>query len=430
MDQIKQQQQSDLTSNDEQFVSLIKAFSEESNISHSIYLERFIHLFNKVSKKEKALFSHKNSVIQLNNLKLTHIVKIQKHIQLLVTKNELEYFEATTMLNYLSRFCTFLRKKEIANLYYTPPKRRKTSSPNTQQDDAILLKFVQYLELKRYAATTIHQYRTSIKYFLAHSNYQPGEQQTTEFWQRSIHQFEKYLMKDVTLENIALCTAYGYLKAVRLFLRFLAKENQINFRYVIPDKMIQNGKRANEYVSIQDVLLVVERMFEHSKDILRDISILLIILETGCRPIEIENLNVDDIYIHEKLIVLKSKKSNQRTLCLTNTTFSFLKQYLQIRENYLAETNWNALFLSSTGSPLRSNYISQLFRNYNLKTFNEIRFTPKTLRHTFITNALNNQIGIEQVRESVGHKYLISTHYYFYRDVNHMKKLFMDKQLF
>jgi len=178
--------------------------------------------------------------------------------------------------------------------------------------------------------------------------------------------------------------------------------------------------------------LIIENIFEISKNILRDISIFLIILETGCRPIEIQNLNIDDIYFHEKLIVLKCKKSNQRTLTLTDTTLSFIKQYLQIRENYLPQHNSKALFLTAfgTGTQIRSEHITHLFRKYNLKVFNEIRFTPKTLRHTFITNALNHNINIGQVKESVGHKHLISTHYYFYRDINHMKKLFMDKKFF
>lgn len=420
------------TINDSAYLSLLEEFKHDNRFKNLDFFEYFTHEVYMVLKKEKDLFPQKNAGIQMGKLELIHILKIQKHVHLLVTKNELENAKGLLILKYLKKFCNFLRNKEITNLYYVPPKNSQNSFLKTNLDYPIIRKFRKYLEIKRYAATTIHTYSASIKYFLSFSNYQHNKQHPNEFWKMNIHQFEMHLTKEVNLEKIATSTAYSYLKAVRLFFCFLSEENQISFRYQIPKRLIQNGKRSNEYVSIQDVLLIIENIFEISKNILRDISIFLIILETGCRPIEIQNLNIDDIYFHEKLIVLKCKKSNQRTLTLTDTTLSFIKQYLQIRENYLPQHNSKALFLTAfgTGTQIRSEHITHLFRKYNLKVFNEIRFTPKTLRHTFITNALNHNINIGQVKESVGHKHLISTHYYFYRDINHMKKLFMDKKFF
>lgn len=425
----RQLQQPGLMMNEKSYLIAIDEFLQETYNDYSVYHERFIKIVHMVLKNDKDLISPEKPTIPLNKLKLKHILKIQKHVQFLVSKKGLENSEAIIILNYLNKFCIFLRKKGITNIYYKPPKI-VTSSLSIKQDDVILQNFRSFLEIKRYAATTIQHYRTSIKYFLAHSNYDQSMNYSTEFWQTSIYQFESFLKREVALENIALCTAYGYLKAIRLFSQFLFSERQISFKYNIPEKMIQNGKRSNEYIGIQEVLKVTDKIFEFSENVLRDISILLIILETGCRPLEIANMNIEDIFIHEKLVVLKSKKSYQRTLSLTDITISFIKQYLQIRGNYLTQTNSQALFLSSSGSPIRSNNISFLFSYYNLKAFNEIRFTPKTLRHTFITNALNGNSNITQVKELVGHKHLISTHYYFYRNLNHMKKLFLDKKLF
>ncbi|MFF5818067.1 tyrosine-type recombinase/integrase [Lysinibacillus capsici] len=411
------------------FRAIIEEFSLKNKSIAKNEIELFSNFFYRECQKEKDLFEPKKTSIQLKNLKMNHVLKIQEHVENLLNVGELDKSEVILILNLLSKFCRFLTNKEITKIYYRPPSSSKNIIRNSKSKLPIISKFTSYLEIRNYAPATIQNYITSINYFLNYSNYKPDIECTEKYWKICTQQFENHLSKEVLYENIALCTAYGYLKAVRLFLRFLYEKNHIRFIYKIPEKMIQNGKRCNEYVNLQDLLLVLEKIFECSNHILRDISIFLILTETGCRPIEIVNLNVDDIYFHEKLIVLKCKKSLQRTLCLTETTIKFIKEYLQIRKNYLPLFSTEALFLSDSGTQIRSHFITYLFRHYNLKTFKEIRFTPKSLRHTFITNSLNNNNNIEQVKDTVGHKHLVSTYYYFYRDINSLKKLFFEKKL-
>lgn len=392
--------------------------------------EQVLDFFYRECQKEKELF-RKGKGIQLDKINLKHVLKIQKQVEHLTDIGDLKKQDGTTMQTFLLNFCTFLTKKEITRIYYRPTKSKRNKVREIHNNYPILFKFENFMKLRNYAATTILYYRTSIKHFLTYSTYNPDSEQNNLYWLERIKKYEEYLSDRTILEKIALNTAYAYLKAVRLFTHFLYERKEITFIYDIPKRLIENGKRSNEYVNIQDVLLVCDKIFDYSIDILRDISILLILLETGCRPIEAINLNVDDIYVHEKLIVLKSIKSDQRTLSLTNATLPFLKDYLRIRKNYQPQNNTESLFLSPSGARMSNSvFISSIFRKYNLMAFNEIRFTPKTLRHTYITNALNNHNNIDQVREIVGHKHLISTHYYFYRDINKLKNLFINKQLF
>lgn len=389
----------------------------------------FIDFFYKECQKEKDLFLNQNSTIQFKKLEIKHILKIQSHIEYLVIKKQLEESMAFIFLNYLTRFCEFLTKKEITKIYYKKPQRNKKPQNISIINSPILMEFENFMKKKNYSSATNHGYVTSVKCFLKYSNYTSHSQNSNVFWSTNVNQFENYLNEKVLLKSIAPNTAYAYLKAIRLFFGFLFEKKYITFKYQIPEEMIQEGKRSNEYVNTQDALLVMDKIFEISKDLLRDISIFLILLETGCRPIEIVNLNIDDIYFNEKLIVLKSRKSHQRTLCLTDSTIVFIKNYLQIRRNYFPQ-NTEAVFLSPSGTRMSSEFITNLFRKYNFLTFKEIRFTPKSLRHTFITNALNNNNHIGQVGNIVGHKHFISTYYYKFRDINEMKSLFVGKKLF
>lgn len=415
--------------NDPSFIRIIKEFLYDFPSTSKSETEQVIDFFYRECLKEKDLSSGKG--IKLERLNINHVLKIQSKMDYITNIGDLDKSKATTMQTFLFNFCTFLTKKEITKVYYCAPKNIRNNIRKSHNDHPILFGFVNFMVLRNYAATTVQYYRTSVKHFLTYSAYNFESEQNSRYWNERITKYEDYLSDRALTERITFNTAYAYLKAVRLFIHFLYERKEINFKYSIPTRFIENGRRSNEYVNIQDVLLVCDKIFDHSKDILRDISIILILLETGCRPIEVVNLNVHDIFVHEKLIVLRCIKSDQRTLSLTNTTVTFLKDYLKMRKNYKPQNDTQSLFLSPSGTRMNSSvYISSIFRKYNLITFNEIRFTPKTLRHTFITNALNNHNNIDQVREIVGHKHLISTHYYFYRDLNNLKNVFSNTQLY
>ncbi|MEK5146748.1 site-specific integrase [Psychrobacillus sp. FSL K6-4615] len=412
---------------EDQSREIIEEFRRRFSSTKQKDIEKFVDFFYKECQKDSFLFCSNND-IQLNKLNLSHAMKIQEQVEALKSMNQLDIKEATSYLYFLDRFCKFLTQKEVAKIYYILPIKQKNSKKNKNPTLPLITDFEVFLNLKRYSHTTIRCSLVNIKSFLKFFNYTPEIRPTNEYWSTSFKRFEEHLIRKSLLENIQLSSAYEYLKAVRLFSRFLYENKEINFIYNIPTKMIQNAKRCNEYTNESDILLVIKCIFEYSKNVLRDISIFLIILETGCRPIEIVNLKIDDVYLHEKLIVLKSKKSHQRTLLISGTTCSLIKDYLKIRKNYLINQT-DSLFINKFGNQITSSNISNLFRKYN-KPFQEKNFTPKTLRHTFITNALNNGNSMEQVREIVGHKHLISTHYYFYRNIEKLKKLFLDKKLF
>ncbi|MGG0667438.1 site-specific integrase [Lederbergia citrisecunda] len=415
--------------NNPSFKRIIKAFLYDFPSTSKSETEQVIDFFYRECLKERDLSLGKG--IQLQNLNINHVLKIQAKMDHISSIGDLDESMATTMQTFLFNFCIFLTKKGITKVYYRAPRKIRNNIKKLHNDYPILLGFENFMLLRNYAATTVQYYRTSVRHFLTYSAYNPDSEQISQYWNERIKIYEEYLSDRALTERITLNTAYAYLKAVRLFIHFLYERKEITFKYIIPTRFIENGRRSNEYVNIQDVLLVCDKIFDHSKDVLRDISILLILLETGCRPIEVVNLNVHDIFIHEKLIVLRSIKSDQRTLSLTNTTVTFLKDYLKMRKNYKPQNDTQSFFLSPSGTRMNNSvYISSIFRKYNLATFDEIRFTPKTLRHTFITNALNNHNNIDQVREIVGHKHLISTHYYFYRDLNNLKKVFFNTPLF
>lgn len=377
--------------------------------------------------EDSLLKSQKDGSLLISKITIEHILKFQAKIENRVNNNEISQKYAQLILHYLRMFCKFLFNKQIVNIFYKPINFLKIDAKSTnKQMDSLLSNYIQYLKKKNYAIP--NNYVKSVKKFLKFSGY-TSELANSNFWEIEIKKYEDALRMEVIKESLAPSSAYQYLQQVRTFYIFLYEENIVRFKYKIPKSFKTVGKRRNKFVPTGDLLLLINKILECSLNSLRDISIFLILIETGCRPIEIVNIEINDIAFTEKLLILKSKKSHQRTLKISYELVSFIKEYLKIRPNYLSDPNVTSLFLNSNGNPITTATIYECIRHNNQRAFGSIKFSPNSLRHTFITNALNNNNDIDKVAKIVGHKDFSVTMGYFYRNLESIKQLAIGKEL-
>lgn len=404
-----------------EFINTLKPSYNKVNIT--MILNQF-HLF---CLEDENLKSKKECTLLIEKITLNHIIKFQQIIELRVNNDEISKSYASNLLFYISLFFRFLSKKNIVNLFYKPLNYLQSKKKNNDKSEAtIIFDFIKYLNNKN--CTNINNYVKQVKSFIKYHELNVQDLNTS-ISEKHIRNYEEMIRKRVVKEEITPASAYQYLKAIRKFIDFLYKEKFIDFRYKIPDSLINNSKRSNEYVENKYILQVLEKIIECSINCLRDLSIFLIIFETGCRPLEVVNIQIDKIIWTERLITFSSKKSNDRTLQISSEAFEFIQSYMVIRRNYQPSINEKSLFLDFRGEQINTTTILDIFRSNNLRAFNEVIFTPKSLRHTFITNALNNENKIEKVAEIVGHKHQSSTFYYFYRDIRSINKIISEKDL-
>lgn len=379
--------------------------------------------------EDNKLFSKTDSKLMINKLTLTHILKFQQKIVNRLNTNQISKSYAKNLLFYIGQFLKYLANNEIVKIFYKPPNffRNEMMTIEKPESDLLLSRFVLFLENKNYS--NFNNYLKNVKHFLEFSGLTVEIKSINFFLEEHIKKYEEFLRIRVVKEELKPSSAYQYLKGIRLFSEFLFSEKLIQNKYIIPAGLINQSKRSNEYVNNQDKLKLLESILANSTNCLRDLSIVMIISETGCRPCEIVNLQVNSLIKFERLIILNSKKSGQRTLQLSKVTFDLINVYLQIRDNYLPSSSEQSLFLKNNGNKITTSTILSMFKKNNLRAFMEIKFTPKSLRHTFISDALNSKNTIEKVAEVVGHKNLTSTMYYFYRDLKSIAQLAFAKDL-
>lgn len=355
------------------------------------------------------LLNINNQEFDFLNLENNHIYKYLQYLnQQLENKIVAPYTYKTSVLK-LNYFLDFLKKNGL-NISYEP----RINYKETISFPLVFKDFEDYLTNKNYSCIDTHTRIVRYLHKILIKNIIESDQfKYNELTINHIKKIEIFLLKRVQNEEIKNATMYAYLRSLKLFLQFLYIEKIIEFKYSIHEKFIAKGTRSNEYVPVNDSVDLLRIIEANSRNPERDLAIILILIDTGCRPIEISNIRTSDINYTESSIILYSKKSGQRKLKVSETVKEAIRRYVEIREKYNPVVDY--LFVTRKGTLLHVNKLRAILYRFNLKAFNSTKPSAKSFRHTYITNALNNDYGLEQVAEIAGHKHLKSTLYYSYR---------------
>lgn len=229
-----------------------------------------------------------------------------------------------------------------------------------------------------------------------------------------IKAYESYLIKRIQNKEIKSETAYSYLKNIRLFIQFLKHQNILSFDYSIPKNFVVQPTRSNVYIEAELITeLIIGAYSDKSYRGIKTLTILLILVDTGCRLIELTNLRINEVNLIEKSISFHSIKSDKRTLQLNSLVINTIRDYLKERNE--EDSNGNELFLDDFGEPSTIRYLSSLIGCLNMEVFGKRLINARALRHTYITNAIDNKNEIDVVASTVGHRHLESTMHYLHR---------------
>lgn len=287
-----------------------------------------------------------------------------------------------------------------------------------------ILDFRDYYK-KRYAQSTLDIHMRTLRQFLRFITERFSDMgpfmtlSEMKLNKQMINAFEESLVERLNLEEIQKCTVYKYLISMKLFLDMLLKQKLIRFSYVIPASLRDQGKRSNDYVGSDEIVALLEAIENsNSKWKVRDMCTILLVMELGCRPIEVKNILLDDLILTENLISLHCVKSGRRTLAISKDLTKMIKKYLDIRSTQ--NIDHQTLFVNHFGEPFSPTGITSMFLRKNKIAFGYNRFNAKALRHTYATNALDNLNDFDQVSESMGHKHRSSTEWYIHRSIQRM----------
>lgn len=159
---------------------------------------------------------------------------------------------------------------------------------------------------------------------------------------------------------------------------------------------------------LQKIINNVEKKEKNNIRKNRDLLMLMIFLYTGIRCTALTEINIDNINVVDKTLVVIDKRNKKRIFNIDDETIKLYKKVVDDNSRFKGKTN--ALFVSSRGSRMSPSSVSKTLEkySYNLKK----HVTPHKLRRSFGTTLYEETGDIYAVKEALGHEDIRTTQIY------------------
>lgn len=252
---------------------------------------------------------------------------------------------------------------------------------NTQSIEA-LNALERVLVLKHYSRSSIQTYKKMLKIFL------------TKFMNRNIKKINKEEIEGFLYELIQKN------KISESFQNQLINAIKAYYEHVLGmPREYYDLKRPKKAQSIPNVLSKKEviKIIQFPKNI-KHRAILWTIYSAGLRISELINLRIVDIHSEEGYLFVKdSKGKKDRKTILSPYLLTLLRQYYKKHK----PSYW--LFEGQTGGQYSATSIRSVFRKSVKATHSNPWSTVHTLRHSFATHCIENNIHLRHLQDMLGH---------------------------
>ena len=214
------------------------------------------------------------------------------------------------------------------------------------------------------------------------------------------------------------------LSTLRSFYRFLLIRGKVEKDPVRKVTGPKNKKPLPSFLKEEEMnQLIDETDFGQGFIGCRDKMIIEMFYATGMRRSELIGLNDVDVDFPASLIKVTGKRNKQRLIPFADELRRSMEEYIKVRNEEVSD-RCEAFFVNKNGKRLYDNEVYNLVKRNLSKVVTLKKRSPHVLRHTFATTMLNNEAGLESVKELLGHSSLSATEVYTHATFEELKKVY------
>ena len=289
--------------------------------------------------------------------------------------------------------------------------------------------------------TTLKEAKRIYEEWLIFKNYSKrtieGNTQQLEIYLKWLKNKKKRVVTTITEEELK-----GYFKERYYYINSRGSQNAIRTRNgeitvvkqlyeVLVDREILKENPATGIETIRKPRLVlpkdvlsggeIRRLLRQpdtkTKKGYRDRMILELFIATGMRREELCNLNVSNINLNDRTVMIeKGKNERDRVVPITKIAAKYIRSYINhIRPKLLKENQSKIvpeeLIVSVRGRRIRGINLREVLKGYfkSAKLPKEKKVNIHSLRHTVATHLIQSGMPVRHVQELLGHENLDST---------------------
>lgn len=287
--------------------------------------------------------------------------------------------------------------------------------------DELIEKFIEYIRIQRnYSNYTEKNYLIDLEEYETYLKINKVNYLTITYHQ--INKYTKYLKEEKKLKPASI---NRHLSSLRSFYNFLIKEEYISSN---PFKLITGPKKTLKlpnYMKYSEFEIMIDSLEDDDLGI-RNKALLELLLATGARIGELNNVKVKDIDFSNREIRVLGKGNKERICYFNEHANTSLKDYLNnSRNNLLKNKTSEYLFINHVGTKLTDRGVRSIIDSIIKKSSLKTKVTPHTFRHTFATMLLNEGCDLKSVQELLGHVNLSTTSIYTHVTNDRIKDIYL-----
>lgn len=182
--------------------------------------------------------------------------------------------------------------------------------------------------------------------------------------------------------------------------------------YIKPKKGIS---KTVDYLTVDAVTALMNA--PDSVDGIRDLALLSLLYESGCRVQELIDLKYGNIsFFKPATITVIGKGSKIRVIPISSNALSILNSYVK---KYKLNDTQQSLFTNNHNEPLTRSGVSYILRKYadkarqkNPELFGNAVIHPHVLRHSKAMHLLESGVNLIYIRDFLGHSSVTTTEIY------------------
>ena len=153
----------------------------------------------------------------------------------------------------------------------------------------------------------------------------------------------------------------------------------------------------------------------------RDDAVLEILYGSGIRVSELCNLQVDQIRLADRVLIVWGKGAKERRVPISEPAVAALRRWLAIRRDVLPPEAGDVLFGNERGRPLTPRDVRRIVDRRSPRPTH-----PHALRHTFATHLLDGGADLRAVQELLGHADVATTQRYTHISNHRLREAYAE----
>lgn len=281
-----------------------------------------------------------------------------------------------------------------------------------------------------------------VRYLRLERNLSPN---TIEAYRNDLAHLEAFMMRnDLKLENVTLeqlhtfaASLHEYGITPRSQARVLSGVRSF-FRFLVLDGVVESDPtELLEWPSLPEhlpVVLTLEEIdrIEDSIDLskaegARNRAIIEMLFSCGLRVSELVNMKLSDLYLEDRVLLVRGKGSKERLVPVSNKAIADLKRWFFDRNLMKIKPGEDDyVFLNRRGAHLTRTMILIMVKRQAEEAGIKKTISPHTFRHSFATALLQGGADLRSIQAMLGHEKIDTTLVYTHISNEQLRKAILE----